>query len=73
MLRLLFDLTPTEARLARALLEEEDLRLAAMAVGMTYQSARVYLKRIFQKTATNRQASLIRLLGSYGRPGATES
>lgn len=73
VLRLLFDLTPTEAKLARALLEEEDLRLAATAVGMTYQSARVYLKRIFQKTATNRQASLIRLLGSYGRPGAIES
>lgn len=72
VLRLLFDLTPSEAKLARALLEQEDLRIAAATVGMTYQSARVYLKRIFQKTATNRQASLIRLLGSYGRPNATE-
>lgn len=55
-------LTPAEARLAHALLLGETLEQAAEKNGITLSSARTYLKRIFSKTNTNRQAELIRKL-----------
>lgn len=58
----LFGLNPSEARLAHALASGLDLREAAEVQGITLSTARTYLKRLFQKTATNRQAELVRML-----------
>jgi len=58
----LYRLTPAEARLARALLADRTLEDAATALGVTIGTARTTLKRIFSKTGTHRQSSLIRLL-----------
>lgn len=66
----LYRLTPAEARLARALVAGGGLRRAAAAADMSYETARWYLKLLFQKTSTSRQADLVaRLLSSIeGEP-----
>lgn len=61
-LRVLYGLTPAEARLAIHLANGEDLRAAADALGIAYTTARVQLSAIFRKTGTNRQAALVKLL-----------
>lgn len=67
LLRTLYRLTPAEARLAQALLGGAGLRQAAEAAGMSYETARWYLKILFQKTHTSRQAELVaRLLTDLG-------
>ncbi len=58
----LFELTEGEARLARSLAEGKRLEEAAGDAGITISSARTYLKRIFSKTGTGRQAELVRLI-----------
>lgn len=55
-------LTETETRLVQALHSGEPLRVAAQTVGLTYESARTYLKRIYLKTGVNDQASLLLLV-----------
>jgi DNA-binding CsgD family transcriptional regulator len=58
----LFGLTPTESKVAIALMQGASLENAAEQLGMRVQTARVHLKRIFGKTETGRQGELIRLL-----------
>jgi len=58
----LFELTEAEARLALALAEGHRVEDAAAGLGITTNSARTYLKRIFGKTGVGRQAELIRLI-----------
>ncbi len=62
MLNVLFDLTPAEGRLARAIFEGQTLREAARAWGLSEQTLRGRLKAVFAKTGTSRQADLVRLL-----------
>lgn len=69
LLRLLFDLTPTEARLTRHLLEGRTPAEAAKLMRITEATARVHLRRIFAKTGVRRQAELLRLLLGLGGPG----
>jgi DNA-binding CsgD family transcriptional regulator len=58
-LRALYGFTESEARLARCIVKGNDLRLAANAVGVTYGTARGYLKIIFDKLAVHTQAQLV--------------
>jgi DNA-binding CsgD family transcriptional regulator len=57
-----YGLTPTEARLATTLAEGATLEQAAAAMGVTRNTIRTHLKRVFAKTGTNRQGALVRLL-----------
>lgn len=57
-----YELTPAEARLAARLAGAARLDEAAMALGISIHTARTHLKRIFDKTGTDRQADLIRVL-----------
>lgn len=57
-----FRLTPAEARVALALFEGATPREAAAALGLSPHTVHVHLAHIFEKTATNRQAELIRLM-----------
>jgi DNA-binding CsgD family transcriptional regulator len=66
LLRLLFDLTPVEARIARELLEGLTLHQAAAAGRIAYATARVHLRSIFSKTGVHRQSELVQLLATYG-------
>lgn len=56
----LYDLTRSEARLALSIANGHGVAAAAAASGITTESARTYLKRIYSKTGTSRQAELVR-------------
>jgi DNA-binding CsgD family transcriptional regulator len=58
----LYRLTPSEARVADRLLDGLDVRETADHLGITSETCRFHLKRIFAKTGTRRQAELIRLM-----------
>lgn len=62
VLNALFGLTPREASLAAALVHGDTLADAAATLGITVGSARIYLKSIFAKTHTRRQAELVGLI-----------
>jgi DNA-binding CsgD family transcriptional regulator len=61
-LREMYALTPGEARLASCLLQGKSVEQAAAAMGITLNTARAYLKRIYHKTGVRRQPELMRLL-----------
>ena len=61
-LRAFYDLTPAEAELAAMLARGLCLDEAASLRGVTRNTARGQLKRVFAKTATNRQAELVRIV-----------
>jgi DNA-binding CsgD family transcriptional regulator len=60
ILQRLYGLMPSQARLADLLATGYSLKEAAQKLGITLVSARQYLKLIFQKTSTHRQAELTR-------------
>lgn len=53
------DLTLREQALVRGLMETSDLRKASEAMGISYESGRTYLKRVFEKTGLTSQVDLI--------------
>lgn len=58
----LFDLAPSEARLALALSRGMSIAQAAGELGLTVESARTYSKRIYSKTGARGQADLVRFI-----------
>lgn len=60
--RSLFDLTAREAELAELLLVGHSVESAAATLQMAMPTARTHLRSIFQKTGTDRQSNLLRLL-----------
>lgn len=58
----LYGLSGAESRLACMLATGRDLADAARVLQITMETARTYLKRIFAKTQTRRQAELVRLI-----------
>ena len=58
----LFGLWPVEARLVCLLSEGKTLQETAEAMRIKDQTARTYLKQIFLKTGTRRQADLVRVM-----------
>lgn len=59
-----FELTAAEARIAARLAIGTRLADVAHELGIGYETARTHLKRVFQKTHTDRQADLIRLIAT---------
>ncbi len=62
LLSSLFDLTPAEARLAGALTRQQTLAEYGAATGVSSNTVKTHLKRVFEKTGVRRQSELIRLL-----------
>lgn len=58
----LFDLIPSEARLALALSRGMSISDAAGEIGITVESARTYSKRIYAKTGARGQSDLVRFI-----------
>ena len=58
----LFDLTPAEARVTRALAAGMPLDRAAAEFGLSVQTVRNQLASVFHKTGTSRQVELLRLI-----------
>jgi DNA-binding CsgD family transcriptional regulator len=63
-IRIVFDLTRSEARVATALASGRSLTEAALQAGITVKTARTYLERIFRKTGASHQGQLVALLNS---------
>jgi DNA-binding CsgD family transcriptional regulator len=57
-----YGLTAAESRLAEQLMQGESLVHAAERLGVSHNTARTHLQRIYQKTETTHQGDLIRLL-----------
>lgn len=70
LLRLLFDLTPAEARIARLLAEGRTAEQIAAGSRTTVLTVRSQLKAVFGKTGTTRQTELVRLLLGIRPPPA---
>ena len=58
----LFDLTPSEVRVAIAIAQGDTPNEVADHLGLSVETVRSHLKRVFFKTATRRQADLVRLV-----------
>jgi DNA-binding CsgD family transcriptional regulator/PAS domain-containing protein len=63
-LKTAFGLSPAEARLAARLATGEGLADAANRLGVTYETARTELKRVFLKLGVSRQSELVLLLAN---------
>ena len=61
-LRRIYDLTPTEARMAAYIAAGCSIDISAKEMGVTRQTARTHLKRVFSKTGASRQGELVSLL-----------
>lgn len=66
LLKLLFDLTPVEALLARSLADGLSLAEIAARRRVSEATVRTQLKAVFHKTGVTRQTSLVRLLVGFG-------
>jgi DNA-binding CsgD family transcriptional regulator len=62
LLYAVFGLTPAECRIATLLAEGLSLKQIAQVQGTQHETVRKQLRSIYQKTETNRQPELIRLL-----------
>ena len=60
----LFDLTPAESRLARAIAGGATVQDYARGAAISVETVRTQLKAIMVKTGTHRQSDLVRLLAS---------
>lgn len=67
----LFDLTPAEARVARAIVEGKTLAEFAEAASLSQQTLRSQLKAVMSKTGVSRQAELVALLAGRALPANT--
>ena len=65
----LYGCTPSEARLAQVLAQGQGLRQAARTLGITYGTARAYLKIVFHKIGVRSQSQLVGQLLGTGTPG----
>jgi DNA-binding CsgD family transcriptional regulator len=63
LIRRLFGLSPSQARLTALLVGGRSVKEAAGALGIAESSARQYLKVVFSKTDTRGQADLVRMVG----------
>jgi DNA-binding CsgD family transcriptional regulator/PAS domain-containing protein len=62
LLRQLFALTTAEARVALALFEGASPRDVAVRLGVSFNTVRNQMTRIFEKTQTHKQSDLVRLI-----------
>jgi len=62
VLERLYDLTPSEARVAVGVVGGRGLQDVADAIGVGLNTVRTHLQHVFQKTGTRRQAELVQLL-----------
>lgn len=66
LLRLLFDLTPAEARLARLIAQGKTVAEAAQESGIQPNTVRIHLKAVYAKTGFSGQSELAVSLSSLG-------
>ena len=62
VIRSLYNLSPTESRIAAKLILNPHVDEVAQHMGITYNTARTHLKRIYAKTNINRLSSLVHMI-----------
>jgi DNA-binding CsgD family transcriptional regulator len=60
-----FNLTATETRILLSVVEIGGVPEIAAALGISQQTVKTHLKRVFGKTGTRRQADLVKLMASF--------
>jgi DNA-binding CsgD family transcriptional regulator len=63
-----FKLTPAEMRVLMMIVEVGGVPEAAPVLGISETTVKTHLQRIFAKTATGRQADLVKLVAGYMSP-----
>jgi DNA-binding CsgD family transcriptional regulator len=63
-----YGLSPAQARLARLIAEGNDLAMAAESLGVSINTVRTHLQRMFDRTGTRSQTALVRALLSAEAP-----
>lgn len=66
--REIYELSPAQIRLARLIVDGHDLSGAAERLGVSVNTLRTQLRRMFDKTGARSQAALVRALLSVGAP-----
>ena len=69
ILMLLFDLTPSEARIAALLAVGRTTAEITLELSISENTLKTHLRRILEKTATSRQVELVSLLARVGSVG----
>jgi DNA-binding NarL/FixJ family response regulator len=62
VIRSLYNLSPSEAKIAACLILTPNLEQVAESLGITHSTVRTHLKHIYSKTHTNRLSSLLHML-----------
>jgi DNA-binding CsgD family transcriptional regulator len=65
----LFDLTPTEARVARDLAEGKTVAAIASGAGASESTIRTHVRAVLEKTGCNRQTDVVALLAGLSATG----
>ncbi|MDX8494844.1 LuxR C-terminal-related transcriptional regulator [Mesorhizobium sp. VK22B] len=73
VLTTLFDLTPAEARVLLRIGSGLSASKSALSLGISENTLKTHLNRIFAKTGTGRQADLVKLISDIGMPFAPDS
>jgi DNA-binding CsgD family transcriptional regulator/PAS domain-containing protein len=63
-----YKLTPTELRVLLAVAGVGGVSEVANALGVSAETVKTHLSRVFQKTRSKRQADLVRIVGSFANP-----
>jgi DNA-binding CsgD family transcriptional regulator len=63
-----YKLTPTELRVLLAVVEVGGVPEVAEALGIAETTVRTHLHQTYQKTGTNRQADLVKLVAAFSNP-----
>jgi DNA-binding CsgD family transcriptional regulator len=63
-----YKLTPTELRVLLAIVEVGGVAEVAEALGISDNTVKTHLKRLYAKTGASRQADLVKLLAKFSSP-----
>jgi DNA-binding CsgD family transcriptional regulator len=63
-----YKLTPAELRILLAIVEVGGVPEVAEALGIAESTVKTHLSRLFQKTATSRQAGLVGIVAGFANP-----
>ena len=68
MISKLYKLTPSELRVLAALSEAGGIPSVATALGISEATVKTHLQHLFNKTSTNRQTDLVKMLAAHASP-----
>ena len=68
MISKLYKLTPSELRVLAALSEAGGIPSVATALGVSEATVKTHLQHLFNKTGTNRQTDLVKMLAAHASP-----